>query len=262
VKFFKAHGLGNDYLVAETGPLDAGLVRAVCDRHRGIGADGILEPLDGPDHPVRIWNPDGSVAEKSGNGLRIFAWFLAAFRGAPASFTVTTAGERVPCLVTGNAVALGMGRAEVGADVSLVDDLVGCPVSVGNPHCVVWREADEDLDAIPWRRWGAAIEVDPLFPGRTNVQFARVRAAGADIRIWERGAGPTLASGSSACAVAASAVARGHLAAGRLAVTMPGGTLTVDVTPELDLTLTGPVEPVGWFDVHTDWLQRHLPPKR
>ena len=190
MRFYKAHGLGNDYLLAESPrPLEAARVRALCDRHRGLGADGILEPLAGPDHPVRIWNPDGSIAEKSGNGLRIFAWFLTVFRGAPTSFTVTTAGARVPCVVSGGSVAVGMGRARVSDDVTLVDDLVGCPVSVGNPHCVVWRDTD-DLDAIPWRRWGAAIEIDPHFPERTNVQFARVTSSGVDIRIWERGAFP------------------------------------------------------------------------
>ncbi len=248
MRFFKAHALGNDYLVADgPEPLSADLVRASCDRHRGIGADGILEPIPGSPGPaVRIWNPDGSVAEKSGNGLRIFAWYLVAFRGAGASFVVTTAGEQVPCRVDGNDVAVGMGRARVGSPLPLPEGLVGTPVSVGNPHCVVWQQ-DRDLDELPWRRWGALVESDPRFPGRTNVQFARVVTDGVELRIWERGAGATSASGSSACAVVAAAVAAGARAAGRNLAHMPGGTLTVDCTPDLDLVLTGPVSPIGWF---------------
>jgi diaminopimelate epimerase len=252
VRFFKAHALGNDYLVAEGPgpPLSADAVRAWCDRHRGIGADGILEPLAGAGTPaVRIWNPDGSIAEKSGNGLRIFAWTLATLHGAGRSFVVTTAGVAVPCVVDGNEVSVGMGRATVGAPVALPEGLVGIPVSVGNPHCVVWR-SDEDLDALPWRRWGALVETHPSFPGRTNVQLARLTPEGVELRIWERGAGPTSASGSSACAVVAAAVAAGARPSGRHRAAMPGGALTVDCSTDLDLVLTGPVTPVGWFTTY------------
>lgn len=253
MELFKAHGLGNDYLVLESGedlrPAD---VVAICDRHRGVGGDGILEPVaSGRAHAgVRIWNPDGSVAEKSGNGLRIYAWWLCAFRGAPPSFTVETAGLLVGCAVSGLDVDVEMGRARVGGSVPLTVDgqaLVGVPVDVGNPHCVLFRD-EADLDALPWRRWGEVIETDPAFPRRTNVQIARVTGPRAlELRVWERGAGPTLASGSSACAVAAAAVHSGRTDPGEHAVSMPGGSLSVTVRADGGIRLRGPVGPVGRF---------------
>jgi diaminopimelate epimerase len=252
---FKAHGLGNDYLVWEGGgALSPERVVALCDRHRGVGADGVLEPVGALG--VRIWNPDGSVAEKSGNGLRIFAWWLHVHRGAPDVFTVQTADLSVDCEVVGREVAVEMGRAEVGAPQSLEVDgalLAILPVNVGNPHCVVFRE-EPDLDRLPWRRWGEVLEVHPAFPNRTNVQVARVVGPAAlNLRVWERGAGPTLASGSSACAVAAAAVHTGRVAAGPLTVEMQGGTLSITARADGTLRMTGPVAPVGRFTLDPGW---------
>jgi diaminopimelate epimerase len=200
--FFRAHGLGNDYLVlSQPAPLSPARVRAVCDRHRGVGSDGILEPLapPGSDAPIglRIHNPDGSLAEKSGNGLRIFAWWLVARQGFPAAFTVWTAGGTVGCVVDGDTVTVDMGAARIVEDAVLA----GVPVvrvDLGNPHAVVlggWA----DFGGRSWQEVGAALETS--VPGRTNVQFVRIVEGVAHIRIWERGAGETLASGSSACAV-------------------------------------------------------------
>jgi diaminopimelate epimerase len=254
--WFKAHGLGNDYLVAHDvpGPLTADEVRAVCDRHRGCGGDGVLEPVSSPDGlAVRIWNPDGSIAEKSGNGLRIFAWWARRFRGAPAAFPVWVVpasgpAARVTCEVNGDHVdvELGAGRL-VGARRYVLSGVAreAWAVSVGNPHCVVF--VDEDPDALPWREWGALLERHPDFPARTNVQVARVEAGGLAVRIWERGAGETSASGSSACAVAWAAVHTGRLPLGRVEVRMPGGSLTVTVRADGTLRLAGPVAPVGFF---------------
>jgi diaminopimelate epimerase len=271
LRLWRAHGLGNDYLVLEEGPpLGPDLVRALCDRHRGPGGDGILEPTptDRADHGVRIWNPDGSVAEKSGNGLRIFAAWVGRRTGR-SSFTLDTGHDRVEARL-GPPVTLSMGRATpepaavpLRAERPVVDarwTLSGHPVSatvvsVGNPHCVLFVDA-ADLDALPWRDWGQALETDPRFPRRTNVQVARIREdGGVDIRIWERGAGPTLASGSSSCAVAAAAVLTGRLPPGPIAAHMPGGILRITVSPTLDLELAGPVEGIATLVVEDDWLQ-------
>jgi diaminopimelate epimerase len=271
---YKAHGLGNDYLVLEQGPqLDARLVRALCDRHRGPGADGVLEPLasDRAHSGVRIWNPDGSVAEKSGNGLRILAYWLRRERGAPDAFSIEVAGELVDCVVDGATVDLGMGRARFEAEAVPVDlpppstnhlralvlpggeELGVVAVSVGNPHCVIFRD-EEDLDGLPWLRWGEAIETHPAFPNRTNVQVARVAGPGTiEVRVWERGAGPTLASGSSACAVAAAAVRTGRTAVGPVTIEMPGGELYVTVAEDWAIRLRGPVAPVGRFVADPQW---------
>jgi diaminopimelate epimerase len=223
-----------------------------------VGGDGVLEPRPTTlaDHGVRIWNPDGSTAEKSGNGLRILAWWLSETRAAGAAFTVEVEGAVVGCEVDGLTVDVEMGRARISdPDRTFVVDgrtLRAVTLDVGNPHCVLLGE--DDPDTLPWRRWGEVLERDPAFPGRTNVQVARVLPDGAiAVRVWERGAGPTLASGSSACAVAVAAVSRGRLAPGRIPVHMPGGSLEVTVRPDLSVRLRGPVAPVGRFDLSPSW---------
>ena len=255
-----AHGLGNDYLVWEgEAPLTSAQVMVLCDRQRGVGADGVLEPRESSeaDYGVRIWNPDGSVAEKSGNGLRIFAVWLSRYRGAGVSFTVHTGTDQVTCWLHEEGVRVEMGRAtsepskipvvEATHERALVlgDHTVKVTaVGVGNPHAVVFVE--EDLDQIPWRVWGRALERHPDFPNRTNVQVARVLDGNrVEMRIWERGAGETSASGSSACAVVAAAVWTGRIDRGRVRVQMPGGSLVVTLTPEDRLILDGPVEEIG-----------------
>jgi diaminopimelate epimerase len=261
MRLFRAHGLGNDYLVLVDGPrLDPELVRRLCDRHTGVGSDGILEPTDTAraDHGVTIWNPDGSIAEKSGNGLRIHAFWLSRDRGAGVSFTIDTGHDVVGCEVDGAMVRVEMGRVQI-LDTSPVEvDGVSLPatsLSVGNPHCVLLRD-EPDLDALPWRRWGATLEVDPRFPNRTNVQIAASRAPGRlEARIWERGAGETLASGSSSCAVAAAAVHAGLQAADApLTVSMPGGALEVTIRSDRSVLLRGPVAPVAMIELDPAWL--------
>lgn len=245
MRFWRAHGLGNDYLVLETGePLGPALVRAVCDRHTGVGSDGVLEPT--PDG-VRIHNPDGSEAEKSGNGLRIYALWRVRRRAAPADFEVRTAGGRVHCHVDGDVVRVEMGEAR------LVEEtvLAGWPVTrvdVGNPHAVHL--------GIPegWLAAGAAVE--HAVPGRTNVQFVEVHDGVVHARIWERGAGHTLSSGSSASAVAAVCVARG-LVGSPVTVRMEGGDLRVWVDGAR-VTQEGPVEPIGVVEVDAVWLERRV----
>ena len=271
-RFTKGHGLGNDYLVLDEGDVDFPLapasVRWICHRNWGVGSDGILlrTASSVADVGLRIFNPDGSEAEKSGNGLRIFAkylWERGGLRKAP--MTIETKGGVVEavCHVAGGAegpvdeVTVEMGRAtfrapeipmhgpdrEVVAVPLQVGDrtlTVTC-VSIGNPHCVVFTDR---LDEDEVRALGPRIETHPSFPNRTNVQFARVLGRDrVEIRIWERGAGWTLASGSSSCAVGAASVRNG-LADGTITIVSPGGQLRVEVRPDYSIRLRGPVAEV------------------
>jgi diaminopimelate epimerase len=268
MKLVRAQGLGNVYLVLACGtPLTSSRVQALCDSATGVGADGILEPVEttDADYGVRIWNPDGSTAEKSGNGLRIFARWLHD-GGAPTRFSVWTGTDRVWCDVSDTVIRVEMGTATVEPTrvpilslASVVDERLPAPapnvpvvaVGIGNPHCVVFVD---DVDAVPWREWGAALETHPAFPNRTNVQVASVQSDHIAIRIWERGAGVTPASGSSACAVAVAAMLTGRIPFGEVCVRAPGGDLTVTVNKQLDVLLCGPVEVVGDVVVDPRWL--------
>ncbi len=269
MQFSKYHGLGNDYIVVD--PTHFALactpeeVRAICDRNYGPGSDGILY---GPLHDapgaraprLRIFNPDGSEAEKSGNGVRIFAAYLVE-RGLvdPAGFSIATKGGTVSARLVD--AAAGMYRVDMGpADFSArrhhlctddhefidrplrLDDreFRATAVSMGNPHCVLLVDATgPDLA----RRYGPLAECEALFPERTNVQFMQVLARDEiRIEIWERGAGYTLASGSSSCA-AASAARRLGLTGGTVKVRMPGGTIVVEMTDDT-VFMTGPVKKI------------------
>ncbi len=278
-RFVKGHGLGNDYLVLEGKDLDFPLtpaaIQRLCDRNRGVGSDGILLSVESPhaDFGLRIFNPDGSEAEKSGNGLRILAKYLYDHgRTRKTTFTVETKGGVVECqchLVGGRvaSVTVEMGRATFRApDIPMNGpdrEVVGVPlqvndhllkvtaVSIGNPHCVVFTDTLDEGEA---KRLGPLIERHPAFPNRTNVQFARVASRSqVDILIWERGAGYTLASGSFSCAAACAAVRNGFCVHGLVTVRMPGGTLEVDVRPDWSVRLKGPVE-----EVYTGTLSRDL----
>ena len=252
----KYHALGNDYLVLDArrfGPaLTPARVRALCDRHRGLGSDGILAlvPSRRADFGVRIWNTDGSRAEKSGNGLRILARFLHDHGYTRArGFAIETPGgvaeaELLPVRGAVRAVRVSMGRARFAhrARLRVAGRALAVTVlSVGNPHCVIFVRR---LRAADLRAWGPLVERHRAFPRRTNVQLARVRSRRAiDALVWERGAGETAASGSSACAVAAAA-RRAGLVDARVSVRMPGGTLHVEIAPDFSLRLTGPATPV------------------
>lgn len=268
-EYIKAHALGNDYLVLDPRTLSVRLtpraIRRLCDRHRGVGSDGILtlERSRRADVGLRIFNPDGSEAEKSGNGVRIFAkclWECGYLRRR--AFTIETRGGVVAVsLDVGRgrvrSVTADMGRATfrsreipvAGPDREVVGERLTIDgetyevtaVSVGNPHCVVFVD---DPEAVDLTRVGPALEHHPLFPRRANVQFVRVDSPRrVTIRIWERGAGETMASGSSSSAVAAACVRRGYTER-RLAVHSPGGVLRVEVAPDYTVRLTGPAEEV------------------
>ena len=271
IPFAKGHGLGNDYLVLEEAHLPHALSEAtivrLCDRNWGIGSDGILMlvPSSRADFGLRIFNPDASEAEKSGNGLRIFAKYLWDHGHTKRdTFTVETRGGVVEChcrVERGRVrfVTVEMGRASflapdipmngperevVDVPLQLADGtaLTATALTVGNPHCVIFVDR---LDSAECRRLGPLVERHPAFPERTNVQFARVADRHTvDILIWERGAGYTLASGSSSCAAASAAVRTDRCEHGRVTVRMPGGDLIVDVRRDWSLRLEGPVEEV------------------
>ncbi|MDR5682794.1 MAG: diaminopimelate epimerase [Armatimonadota bacterium] len=279
-RFVKSHALGNDYIIVDPTQLSFELtpqaIRRICDRHFGIGSDGILAhvPSHSADFGLRIYNPDGTEAEKSGNGLRIFAKYLYDHGHTPRTrFTVETPGGIVTCdlhreYAAVRSITVDMGEATFRSDRipaggpprEIVDEelevgpmrLRVTAVNVGNPHCVVFTE---DLGSVDFHTLGPALERHPLFPQRANVQFAQVLSADrVRIRIWERGAGETLASGSSASAVAAACVRRG-LTDRRVVVEMDGGVLSIEVKEGYALRMTGPASEVYAGEMSAEFVK-------
>jgi diaminopimelate epimerase len=254
MRFSKWHALGNSYLLVERGDggraLDSERARRLCDVRYGIGSDGVLEVVsaDGAQAEIVIWNPDGSVAEFSGNGSRIAAAWLGRRAGA-AQVTIAVAGRSYPAAVrTDGTVAMGVGDVEVGEieTVELGDERVELTaVSVGNPHAVV-RGNPEREELL---RLGPQLEVNERFPDRTNVQLIRVDGVNElTVLVWERGAGETSSSGSSAVAAAAAAVTNGWCES-PVTVRMPGGELRVELDDQNRITLVGPAEEICDGDV-------------
>lgn len=272
---FKGHGLGNDYLVVSAGdrwPLSAPAIEAVCDRWRGVGGDGIVVLLDpAPPYRLRMFNPDGSEFERSGNGLRIFGAYLAA-EGmvGDAPFEVEVGGDRVRMTVLqrmkgggydvsvemGGArfddASIGINRTHLDAEgravVSTGEGIVPGEsiefhgVSIGNPHAVVF---DEPMTRERLRAVGSALGAHAAFIRGINVQLAASLTPGVvEALIWERGVGWTSASGTSACAIAVAAVRSGRQNPGALEVRMEGGSLFVEVDAEYGVVLRGPVQEV------------------
>jgi diaminopimelate epimerase len=268
MRFAKYHGLGNDYLVVDPSELGRELepseIELVCHRNYGAGSDGILwGPLDTneADFALRIFNPDGSEAEKSGNGLRIFSRYLFDIgRVKNEPFTILTLGGKVRSRVHpgGQLVDVEMGRVSfdstripvVGPPREVINETIEvlgcsytfCAATIGNPHCVLPLP---EVSASLARSAGPVIEVEPRFPNRTNVQFLKVLGrADIQIEIWERGAGYTLASGSSSSAAAAVARKLG-LCDREITVHMPGGHMKITVEDDFSIGMTGPVTRVG-----------------
>ncbi|MGI9303502.1 MAG: diaminopimelate epimerase [Gammaproteobacteria bacterium] len=281
MKFAKYHALGNDYLVLNPADVDVELTRArirvLCHRQFGVGADGILiGPIETTacDFALRIFNPDGSEAEKSGNGLRIFArylWDRRLVRSRP--FTVLTGGGKAGAYVQqdGKRVCVEMGRVSFdSADIpvsgprrdvlneTLVtggETLSFCAATIGNPHCIILRD---EVSRAETERLGPLIEHDARFANRTNVQFMNVLDRGRiQLEIWERGAGRTLASGSSASAAAAVAHKLG-LCDADIEVRMPGGLLDIAISDEFEVTMTGPVTRVCDGTVATEMIDQRI----
>ena len=309
MRFWKYHALGNDYLVIDPkdlpAPLTTGQIKRICHRNFGVGSDGILL---GPSAPtsasfaLRIFNPDGSEAEKSGNGLRIFSrclWDRKLVGGD--EFTIETPGGivRSRVLENGRIVRVEMGRVtfwsdeipvtgprrevinerlEVGGSMFTV-----CAAAIGNPHCVVVGKAAPGASRFPGsagvspanlkpepaagtaalpeisadmaKQFGPLIETHPNFPKRINVQFLKVLDRhNIRIEIWERGAGYTLASGSSSSAAAAVAHKLG-LCDACITVQMPGGRLSIEIGRDFDVLMTGPVTKVAEGTILAEMLE-------
>ncbi len=279
MQFSKYHALGNDYLVLDpkNGALpDAASIVRICHRNFGLGSDGILYgPLDTDkaEFGLRILNPDGSEAEKSGNGLRIFARYLYdAGLVKNDAFTVDTPGGLVTCKIADGAesITVDMGQVSFGMDHIPVDgpeqsdhnigqelEINGSRYTVyvadiGNPHCVVpLPEISKELAC----QDGATLEVHPLFPNRTNVQFLKViDRNNIQIEIWERGAGYTLASGSSSSASAALAHRIG-LCDRNITVHMPGGKIGIEIGDDYAVRMSGPATRVASMEFDEEALQ-------
>jgi diaminopimelate epimerase len=298
--FFKAHGHGNDYLVFREGgawAVTPEAVETVCHRQRGVGSDGIvvlLGPWDEDPPPsgaspfrLRMFNPDGSEFERSGNGLRVLGAYLVCqgWVGMGEVFSVEVGGDRLGMEVMGKEaggllqVGVDMGVARFGLaavggagegegegeDSSLLlqgprGELLDVqPVSVGNPHCVVFRDRlpEEDLLAL-----GPFLTKHPVFPKGVNVQLARLTGEReVSILIWERGVGRTTASGTSSCAVAAAFVRRGLIPPGEVAVEMEGGRFSVVVSPNGPVRLEGPVQPLMTGELAPELLEALASPQ-
>ena len=281
MKYSKYHALGNDYIVLNPDDvgrdLDSDQIRLICHRNYGVGSDGLLF---GPSHSercnfkLRIFNPDGSEAEKSGNGLRIFSRYLQDNNLVKDNtFTIETPGGPVKSQVSHDCrnVTVEMGvvsfestkipvtgpsRDVLNESIEIEgNSLTYCAATVGNPHCVVLCNSVSAQDA---QRWGPIIEVDPRFPNRTNVQFMKVLdRKNIQIEIWERGAGYTLASGSSSAAAAAVAYKLG-LCNSDITVHMPGGALEIRLSQDFKATMTGAVTKVCEGTIDKEMFEKRL----
>jgi diaminopimelate epimerase len=258
MRFSKWHALGNAYLLIEQAdagrPLEPATVMRLCDVHTGIGADGVLEvvSVNGATAEIVIWNPDGSTAEMSGNGTRIAGRWLARHSGE--SEVVVRVGQReVAARMLGDLlVEQDMGAVTVSPPetINVAGEAVELTaVSIGNPHAVIRREPDRS----ELLRVGPLVEQHERFPERTNVQLVRVDGSHrVTAAVWERGAGETTASGTSACAVAAASVAGGWCES-PITVRMPGGDLAVALE-DGRARLTGPAEEIcqGTASAHAE----------
>ena len=280
MRFHKYHALGNDYIVLNPADFPSwgaapttDQIRVVCHRNFGVGSDGILwGPLPSREsqHGLRIFNPDGSEAEKSGNGLRIFSRFLWDQKLVrEASFTVETPGGHVRSEIrdNGSLIKVAMGsvsfdsaripvnvsgpaREVLNEKVTVLDrEFTYCAATIGNPHCVIPLTA---VSAELAHRYGPHLETHPLFPRKTNVQFLQViDRKNIRIEIWERGAGYTLASGSSSSASAAVANRLG-LVDREVTVHMPGGTIGIEIGDGFSIMMTGTVNKVAEGIMHPE----------
>jgi diaminopimelate epimerase len=279
LRIWKYHGTGNDFVMLEDledeRPLDPALVAALCDRHLGAGADGVIRVTRGRDADffMDYRNADGSLAEMCGNGIRCLAAF-AVHRGLTNATELdvgTRDGTKHLSLKVDNgavrSVTVGMGppafaRRDIPMQGPADDAFLTEPfdvggrtfkasaVSMGNPHLVLFVE--EDPDDVDVRTIGPRIEHDTRFPHRTNVEFVAVQDGGVKARVWERGSGETMACGTGACAALVAANEAGLVPA-RVEVRFPGGTLVAERT-DTEVLLTGPAEQVFEATIAPSWL--------
>ncbi|ADZ90934.1 diaminopimelate epimerase [Marinomonas mediterranea] len=273
MKFSKYHALGNDYIVIDpknlSGELSETDIRAICNRHFGVGSDGILcgpNESDSCDFSLKIFNPDASEAEKSGNGLRIFSRYL--WDQSLVSydeFTIETKGGVVNSIVgkDGLTVSVGMGKVRFTHESNLESEPIPEIIkiknreftyylaNVGNPHCVILLD---DVTPSLAKEYGSIIENDTRFLNRTNVQFVKViDKSSIQIEIWERGAGYTLASGSSSTAAASVVHALG-LCKSTIDVHMPGGVIGIELDSAFFATMTGAVRKICEGEISSEVL--------
>ena len=274
VKFEKWQALGNDYVIVEAKDLPWRLtperIRRICEPHTGVGSDGVLLLSRAEDAryvaDLRIFNPDGSKAELSGNGAREAVLYLRS-RGwtEDDEFSVLTkAGEIRPTITGPGSAAIAIGRASVtspdypsggpdgtGTVVSGGREWRFQHVSIGNPQCVI--NAGEDVEDLDLAAIGPGIERAELFPNRTNVSFVRIDGSTVRARIFERGVGETLSSGTGASGAAATAYLRGS--ASPITVRLDGGDLVVEISDDLDVRLTGTASCVYRGELSGDLLE-------
>jgi diaminopimelate epimerase len=274
VRFEKWQALGNDYLIVEADELpwelSAERVRRLCDPHFGIGSDGVLllSRSEGPGlvAELRIFNPDGSEAELSGNGAREAILYLRrngwtaedVFTiGTPAGpVTATTTSERTCSVEMGRASTVSRDFPTGGPDgrgslAASGREWEFQHVSIGNPQCAI--EVGKELEGLDLQAIGPAIEAHELFPNRTNVSFLKLDGSRVRARIFERGVGETLSSGTGASGAAVAAFLRG--ASSPIAVELDGGELEVEVSGDLDVRLTGWAEPICSGELSPELLE-------
>ena len=260
LRFLKMHGLGNDFVIIDArgagDPVTPALARALGDRHRGVGFDqlAVITTSDTADAAVSFWNADGSSAGACGNATRCVAHLLLAEREAATLAMHTANGLLTAERLADGRIRVDMGPARTGwRDIPLAGEtdttalaLPGGPgaVSMGNPHCVFFVE---DAEAVALAEVGPEWEHHPMFPERTNIEFVQlISRAEVRLRIWERGAGITLACGSGACAAVVAGVRKGLLGR-RVTVHLDGGALEIEWRPDDDggnVCMTGPVSHV------------------
>jgi diaminopimelate epimerase len=258
MKFVKMHGLGNDFVIIDsrTEPLDgidlSQLAIKLCDRHYGIGADGVLiaGPSDKADVNMRVLNPDGSEAEMCGNGIRCFVKYIYETLNVKKDLisVETLAGIILPSILEHKG-RTAIVEVDMGAPVEIQGSKVKVQnrtfdatlVSMGNPHCVIFVD---DLGKISIDELGPMIESNKMFPNRTNVEFVQVISPKeAMVKVWERGAGETLACGTGACASAVAGNTLGKLEKDVL-IRLPGGNLDIEWQEDKHVILRGPAETV------------------
>lgn len=285
MKFTKMHGLGNDFIVVEDFSLTlknyGPLAHSLCHRNFGIGADGLalLQPSKKGICRIRIFNSDGSEAEMCGNLLRCAGKYLYERRftretvfdvemhKAVKTLRLTVADEAVtavevdmgePILESERVPVAGENRRVVSEEISASGEtFTMTAVSMGNPHCVIFVD---DAAAVPLDVWGPALEKHPAFPRKANVEFVEVNARDeARFRVWERGAGATLACGSGACAVLVAGVLTGKLDK-KATLYLPGGPLVIEWRDDNHIYMTGPAAEVFNGELKTEpaFTQKHL----
>ncbi len=250
MRFTKMHGAGNDFIVMDPGEVEGAnlpdLAQRVCDRHFGVGADGILVPApsDSADLEMVYLNSDGSTSQMCGNGLRCLARYARDYELVEDdALTVETgAGIKKVLLYDNGSSRVDMGAPGFDSEVKL-HGYTFLRVSMGNPHAIAFLGHETEVEALDLKAVGPPVENDPLFPEKTNVEFAYTRGRHeVRMRIWERGAGETLASGSGSCAVAVAAI-RSGLAESSVAVRLDGGCVEIEWAGEDEpVFMTGPAE--------------------